>query len=321
MRSEVRTLPEDFLHRLQQIIPSQKFDSVANTFTEPKPTTFRANTLKISASELRERLEHQQFSLEPIHWYRDAFLLRRGTLRDLQKTESYLKGELYVQSLSSMIPPLVLNPQPEELILDMTAAPGSKTTQIGCLMKGQGRIVANDNNRPRFFMLKANVEGQGIPNVELTLQYGETIGRRHPERFDRILLDAPCSAEGRFQTREPKSFGFWKLNKIKEMVRKQKKLLWSACAALRPGGVLVYSTCTFAPEENEGILSWALEKFGSFMELEPVQLSLTNQMPALSRWGKEEFDPAVRKGVRILPTAQMDGFFIARFRKKETVIE
>ncbi len=321
MRSEVRNLPEIFLQRLQQIVPPQKWDAVANTFTEPKPTTFRANSLKVSPAVVRERLEHQEFSLEPIHWYPDAFLLRRGTLRDLQKTDTYLKGEIYVQSLSSMLPPLVLNPQPEELILDMTAAPGSKTTQIGCLMKGQGRIVANDNNRPRFFMLKANVETQGIPNVELTLQYGETIGRRQPERFDRILLDAPCSAEGRFQTREPKSYGFWKENKIKEMVRKQKKLLWSAIGALRPGGVLVYSTCTFAPEENEGILSWALEKFGDVVQLEPIQLPMTNQMLPLTRWGKEEFNPAVRKSIRILPTPQMDGFFVARFRKKETVIE
>ncbi len=315
MRSEARVLPELFLERLQRIIPSQKWDAVANTFTEPKPTTFRANTLKVSPAKLRERLEHEGFGAETIHWYPEAFILHRGTLRDLQKTESYQKGHIYVQGLSSMIPPLVLNPKPDELILDMTAAPGSKTTQIGCLMKGQGRIVANDNNRPRFFLLKANVESQGIPNVELTLQYGESIGRKQPDRFDRILLDAPCSAEGRFQTREPKSFRFWKPAKVKEMVRKQKKLLWSAINALKPGGVLVYSTCTFAPEENEGVLSWALEKFSPAIELEPVSLPLTNQMPALARWEKEEFDPSVRKAVRILPILQMDGFFVAKIRK------
>lgn len=315
MRSDVRVLPELFLERLQRIFPPQKWDELANTFTEPKPTTFRANTLKVSPAALRERLEHQDFGLEPVHWYPEAFVLRRGTLRDLQKTESYQNGEIYVQGLASMIPPLVLNPQPGELILDMTAAPGSKTTQIGCLMKGQGRIVANDNNRPRFFLLKANVEQQGIPNVHLTLQYGETIGRKQPERFDRILLDAPCSAEGRFQTREPKSFRFWKPAKVKEMVRKQKKLLWSAITALRPGGIVVYSTCTFAPEENEGVLSWALEKFRAAIELGPIQLPVTNQMPALSLWEKEEFDPAVRKAIRILPTPQMDGFFLAKIRK------
>ena len=325
MRSEVQRLPELFLERLKRLVPRQKWDETANTFAEAKPTTFRVNTLKVGAgfprpqgavtTPLQERLEHLGFRLEKVPWYPDAFILRGGRLRELQETEIYQKGEIYVQGLSSMIPPLVLHPQPGETILDLTAAPGSKTTQIACLMKGEGRILANDNNRVRFFKLKANVDPQGTKNVELSLRPGELFGRDSPETFDRILLDAPCSAEGRFNVREPATYKYWKLAKIKEMARKQKNLIISAVRALKPGGVLVYSTCTFAPEENESVLNWLIGKFETAIQIEKIHLPLTNQAPGLAQWESENFHPAIRAAVRILPTATMDSFFLARIRK------
>ncbi|MBI4114971.1 MAG: RsmB/NOP family class I SAM-dependent RNA methyltransferase [Candidatus Omnitrophica bacterium] len=315
MKKEVERLPELFLERLRRIIPSQKWNGIANTFTEARPTTFRVNTLKASPEVLQERLEHQSFRLEKVSWCPGAFILRSGRLRELQETETYKKGEIYVQSLSSMIPAIVLDPQPGEKILDLTAAPGSKTTQIAHLMKGEGQIVANDNNKIRFFKLKANIELQGITNVELTLRHGESFGREHPESFDRILLDAPCSAEGRFLVHEPSSFHYWKPAKVKEMMRKQKGLLFSAVSALKPGGVLVYSTCTFAPEENEGIVSWAFDKFPGVIEIESIKLPLTNQGSGLTAWEGVSFNPSVKRTVRILPTPDMEGFFVARLRK------
>jgi 16S rRNA (cytosine1407-C5)-methyltransferase len=290
---------------------------------------------------LQEKLEHQGFRLEKVSWYPDAFLLRGGRLRDLQETEAYRKGEIYVQSLSSMIPPLVLDPQPGERVLDLTAAPGSKTTQMACLMKGEGEIIANDNNRIRFFKLKANVELQGAAPVKLMMKHGELFGRDFPESFDRVLLDAPCSAEGRFQVREPASFRYWKPAKIKEMARKQKNLILSALRALRPGGTLVYSTCTFAPEENEEVLNWTVGKLGDQIEIEnvgersprayrpvgpearrpeggatPPLQQISNRMSGLTQWELERFHPSVRQAIRILPTPQMEGFFLARIHKK-----
>jgi NOL1/NOP2/sun family putative RNA methylase len=316
MRSEVKNLPEKFLARLQKIIPSQKFDNIANTFAMEKPTTFRVNTLKRPVQEVREKLQSSGFRLESVAWYPDAFILRDGRLRDLQETDIYKKGEIYVQSLPSMVPPLVLDPQPGEKILDLTAAPGSKTTQIACLMKAQGRLLANDNNKVRFYRMKANVELQGASFVELSLRYGEIFGREYPNQFDRVLLDAPCSAEGRFEAKDPSTFGYWKPAKVHEMAQKQKKLMYSAVSALRAGGILVYSTCTYAPEENEGILDWALSKFPDQMELENISFSLPNQMAGLGTWDEKTFHPSVRKSVRILPNAQMEGFFVARLRKK-----
>ena len=316
MRAEARMLPELFLERLRHIIPSSRWDAVVNTFTRPKPTTFRVNTLKASPRVVWEQLAAEGFQLQRVPWYSDATILRSGRLRELQETAWYRDGSIYVQSLSSMLPPIVLDPQPGEMVLDIAAAPGSKTTQMACLMRGEGRIIANDNNRVRFFKLRANLQQQSAKNVELALYDGAIFGRQRPETFHRVLADVPCTAEGRFLASEPKSFGFWKPIKIREMVRKQKQLLASAILSLRSGGTLVYSTCTFAPEENEEIVHWALARWGEVIALEPITLPFANWLPGLRRWDKHVFDPSIERARRILPTDEMEGFFLARFRKK-----
>ena len=208
---------------------------------------------------------------------------------------------------------------PSTMLALGTAAPGSKTTQIACLMQGRGRLVANDNNKVRFFKLRANLQMQGAGFVETTLRYGEAFGREHPNTFDRVLADVPCSAEGRFDVNDPKSFGFWKPMKVREMARKQKRLLWSAIQTLKAGGTLVYSTCTFAPEENELIINWALKKFGNAIRVEPITLDLSNVSSGLAGWDKITFDPSVKLVRRILPVPEMEGFFLAKISKqKET---
>lgn len=315
MRDQARVLPREFLERLRRIVPSSKFDEAANSFARPKPTTFRVNTLKADAAAIRERLEHEGFGLEPVSWCREAFIVRKGSLRQLQDTEAYREGRLYVQSLSSMLPALVLDPQPGETVLDLTAAPGSKTTQIACLMRNRGRLVANDSNKVRFFKLKANVERQGATCVELTMLYGETFGKTQPGTFDRVLLDAPCSAEGRFDVREPASYRYWKLRKVHEMASKQKRLLASAIQALKPGGTLVYSTCTFAPEENEGVLGWALERFKGSMEVIHTRSPIAGCQAGLTTWTGKSYDQAVHSTLRVLPTDELEAFFIGKMRR------
>ena len=314
MRAEVRELPEAFLSRLRQVIPAARWDAVVNTFTAPAPTTFRVNTLKSSAAEVREALSVAGLLLARVPWWAEAFLLQRGTLRELQDTALYREGRIYVQGLSSMLPPLVLSPQPGEMVLDLTAAPGSKTTQLACLMQGQGRIVANDSDKVRFYKLRANVQQQGAANVELSLRFGETFGTRQPAAFDRVLVDAPCSAEGRFLTTEPKSYRFWSPRKVHEMAHKQRRLLVSGLQALKPGGTLVYSTCTFAPEENEGVVDWALAQVPGAL-VEAFTLDLPNQALGLGGWLDRTFHPSLKHARRILPTEQMEGFFIARLRR------
>ncbi|MBI4358173.1 MAG: RsmB/NOP family class I SAM-dependent RNA methyltransferase, partial [Candidatus Omnitrophica bacterium] len=335
-------LPKLFLERLRKIIPPHKFDQVANTFTERKPTTCRINIIKASRDPIREKLEREDFRLKQVSWYRDAFILCGGRQRELEKTKVYLDGGIYVQSLSSMIPPLALfsgtssvtgqvfigtsgsetcpgqNWYRKETVLDLTAAPGSKTTQMACLMDGKGEIVAIENDRIRFEKLRANLELQKAANVKPLLGNGEVIGRKCPAYFDRILLDAPCSAEGRFNTSAPSSHRYWALQKIEKIAKLQKKLLFSALSALKPGGVLVYSTCTFAPEENEGVVDEVLRYFKESIEFESIRLAIPNQMPGLTAWEGKKFHPCLKRALRIVPTSEMEGFFIARIRKVAT---
>jgi len=310
-------LPELFVQRLRKIIPPENLEEVLQGFSISRPVSFRLNPLKSSAGEILNGLEAAGLKLRPVSWYSDAFQLETGESRDLQSTGAYRNGEIYIQGLSSMIPALVLGPCPGETVLDLAAAPGSKTTQMAALMLGEGRLVANDNNRGRFFKLKNAVELYGAKNAELSLRPGECFGREMPERFDRVLVDAQCSSEARFEADNPRSFGFWKLLKIREMSRKQKRLLLSGLLALKPGGVLVYSTCTFAPEENEAVLDWALEKLGAQAEIERIDFPVPNRMRGLAGWEGKSFHPSVRNSLRILPNREMEGFFIAKFRKKK----
>ncbi|MBN1585801.1 MAG: RsmB/NOP family class I SAM-dependent RNA methyltransferase [Candidatus Omnitrophica bacterium] len=309
-------LPPKFLQRLQRIFPADIYESVVQTFLVPKPVTFRINWLDVRPDEVRSRLAREKVDAVPVAWYPSAFILRTGTIRDLQSTSVFRNGEIYIQRLSSMLPVLILDPKPGEKVLDMAAAPGSKTTQLACMMKGRGEIVANDKNRKRFFRLKANVEQQASGIVQCTLKNGAAFGRTHANCFDRVLVDAPCSSEGRFLLAKKESYRYWSPRKIKEMAGVQKRLLLAGVNALRPGGVLVYSTCTFAPEENELVLDWVLRRIGGQVEVDKLDIPLPRGKQGLIHWDGKELHPETRKFWRILPSAVLDGFCILRLRKR-----
>jgi len=308
-------LPGLFIERLKKIFPQAEADKLLETFLFERPVSFRVNTLKILSETLIPHLESMGLTAEKVPWCPGAFILPREHLRALQKIQAYRDGELYIQSLSSLIPALVLSPVPGESVLDLAAAPGSKTTQMACLMKGAGRLVANDNNRGRFFKLKSTVEAQGIPNVEFSCKPGECFGKQFPGTFDKVLVDAQCSSEGRFRAGEPASWKFWKPAKVREMSRKQKRLLLSGLLALKSGGTLVYSTCTFSPEENESVLDWALRKLDGQAEISTIGFPVPNRVPGILEWEGKEFHPSVRNAVRIIPDREMEGFFVAKMTR------
>jgi 16S rRNA (cytosine1407-C5)-methyltransferase len=309
-------LPPDFLARLPHIVPADQLNAVLMSFTR-RPTTFRVNPLKSTREELLEKLTAAGFQVESVPWYTDAFILRNKSKAELIATSMYKNGELYVQSLSSMIPPLVLAPQPGDSVCDLTAAPGSKTTQMAAMMRNTGEIIANDRSKIRLHKLVANLKLQGVTNVRTRLMNGEELWKKFPAHFDKVLVDAPCSLEGRFEAGNAKSFGDWSLRKVDFLSKIQAHLLRSAVTMTKPGGVIVYSTCTLSPEENEGVIDWLLEKEPGAVQVVPIDFPLPNARPGLSEWQGKRFAGEMAKTMRIIPSETLEGFFVAKLKRSE----
>lgn len=308
------SLPNAFLEKLERLIPTEKKEEVFASFCQQRPKTFRANTLKISAVELEKRLQSQGLDIEKVSWYPDAFILH-GDSQTLTNTPEYKNGMLYIQGLSSMLPATILDPQAGEEVLDIAAAPGSKTTQIANIMKDEGKILANDSSRARIFRLKDNLATQGITNTDVTNIPGEKIWKKYPEYFDKTLVDVPCSMEGRFTAFNKKSYEDWTPGKVRHLVPKQCFLLRSAISATKVGGTIVYSTCTLSPEENEGVIDWILKKEGTHIEIEKIELKNIPSMSGITQWGEKKYNPEVSKTLRVLPNEAMEGFFVAKIKK------
>ena len=312
-------LPDAFVERLRAIVPDVRFRAVMAAFGRPRATGFRVNTLRATTPDVRRSLEAEGIALHGVPWKPDAFWVAPDVRAALLTSEAYQNQEIYVQNLASMVPPIALDPQPGERVLDLAAAPGSKTLQIACMMQGgsaeEGEVAAVEVVKGRFFRLRANLEAQGATAVRTFLQDGTKVWRYRPEHFDRVLLDAPCSSEGRFHLSDPATYAYWSPRKIKEMARKQRRLLYSAVQCLRPGGTLVYSTCSFAPEENEAVLDKLLRKFDGALQLEPLGLELDNMRPPLDGWDGRPFKGDHRHARRLLPTETMEGFFVAKLVK------
>lgn len=307
-------LPALFIERLERIIPEEYFKYVLLTFASQGPVTVRINTLKMSRENVIAELKAKGISFEALSWSSDALILTGLASEECRDLDLIKQDALYRQSLSSMLPVLVLDPQPEDKALDFCAAPGSKTTQMAALMQNQGEIVAVEAIRPRFYKLKAVCELLGAKNVSCKLTDARRF--RSSELFDKVLVDAPCSSESRFKADDPKSVGYWSTRKIKEMVHKQRGLLLSASRFLKPGGTLVYSTCTFAPEENEGVVDWVLRKSDGELELAAAAIEGIKSYPAVQQWEGKAYSPGIEKVMRVLPDGIMEGFFIAKFIKR-----
>ncbi|MDD5668752.1 MAG: RsmB/NOP family class I SAM-dependent RNA methyltransferase [Candidatus Omnitrophica bacterium] len=314
MRDIVYKLPAEFIERLKKIYP-KSYPRICESFASSGNHTFRINFLKTDLRDLREALNRDGVKYRELPWPKGSFSLE-SDIRDLQKTDTYKNGLIYVQNISSMIPPVLLDPRENEKILDLCAAPGAKTSQIASLAAGKSiELVAIEKIPVRFYKLQATLQLQGVDCAERIMMDGIAAKNRFPGYFDKVLLDAPCSCEGRFDLHDPSSYKYWKVRKIKEMAHKQRGLLFSAVSCLRTGGEMIYSTCTFAPEENEEILDWALRKFET-LEIVPLELPLSNISSGMTAWEGKTYSPAVKYALRVIPHDMMEGFFIAKLRKK-----
>ena len=310
-----KLFPTDFVSRLELIFPTKQLDSVLRTFAQPPKTVFRCNNIKNATEQLPDLLAQSGIKCTPLNRIKGAFSVPENQRRALTESTACMEGRLYIQNPSSMLPPMILSPKPGEEVLDLAAAPGGKTIHMADLMQNNGRIGAVESVKKRFFRLKENIERAGVDIVTTYLKDGRSVGRQCPERFDRVLLDAPCTGEGLFNLNNPKTTAFWSEKKIREMARKQLGLFHSAIQSLKIGGTLVYSTCTFAPEENEAIVDQILKKYGTAIEVVEMEIPEPDTEKGIRNWRNIQFNEQVTRARRIVPDDLYEGFFICKLVK------
>lgn len=290
------------MERYKEIIDD--WETFWEALHRPLPTVIRANTLRIDPESLRRRLVRKGFALQPLPW--DATCFQVTGPISIGNTVEHWLGHFYAQEATQLFPVKALEPKPGERILDLCAAPGGKTTQIAQYMEDRGLVVANDVSPKRIQALLANVYRLGTRCVVVT----ECPGERFPGTavFDRVLVDAPCSAEG-VARRYPHLRRGAALGTIQRMAALQIRLLARALELVCPGGRVVYSTCTLAPEENEGVVSHVLSKgLAALIPFEPP----VPHARGLESFGPLEFGPELKKAVRFYPHhLDSEGGFVA----------
>lgn len=311
--------PDLFLERLENIYPDN-YNYILSTLCGGHLTTFWLNPLKGDTKDAYQKLIDENIPVTKVPDFEGVFSVPSENRNDITYHRFASDGRMYIINPSSIIPPLVLDAQPGENILDLTAAPGSKTIQIAAMMGNTGNISAVDIVRHRYYKLKANLERNGVSNTSLYNKDGVSVWINCPEQFDRVLLDAPCTTESRFNIHDKKTYHHWSKKKIIEMNRKQRQLLYSAVQSLKVGGTLVYSTCTFSPEENELSVQSILKKFDNALTTVPISVNLPTQTEPLKFWNKKVLNDQVKNCIRIIPDKIFEGFFICKFKKHISTI-
>ncbi|MEZ0329592.1 MAG: RsmB/NOP family class I SAM-dependent RNA methyltransferase [Dissulfuribacterales bacterium] len=310
-------LPEQFHRRLQLILPSEAvYQQVIASFLKPKAVSFRINRLKAEVPTVLTGLKEADIPTTVFEFWPYMFHCPAENRAMLLSHSLVQNGLIYIQNPSSLLAALLLAPMINETVLDLAAAPGGKTLILSELMENTGGISAVEAVKPRFFKLRHILDLHGAKNVNTYLQDGKTVGFKCQGRFDRTLLDAPCSSEARFCVQEPKTWANWSEKKILELARKQKQLLFSAIQATKPGGRIVYCTCSFAPEENELVVNHVLKKMQESIRLLPVELPITNIQQGITHWNGKELSPELAKTTRILPNNIYNAMYLAVLIKK-----
>jgi len=310
-----------FIERFKPIL-KEEFDDFIEANKKPLKKSFRINRLKVRTEKdvkaLLNRLKEKGLILKKVPWYDYGYFVefREENRYDLGNLFEHFLGEIYIQEATSMIPPLVMDLESitsGSLILDVAAAPGSKATQIAELTNDKAIIFANEKDYSRLAPLKINFERLGAKNVIILSKDGKELDFQN--QFDRILLDAPCSGSGIIRKSES-AIKFYNPNKLDLLSNLQRKLFENAFHLLKKGGVLVYSTCSIDPEENEFLVEWALNTFKN-LTLENIELKGIKRGKQIVNFNGKKVSKDIRnKVLRIWPQDNdTGGFFIAKFRK------
>ena len=295
-------IPEFLLENIRNDYTDELANRIIEGYSKKRKTTFRVNTIKSNAEQIISVLQNEGIKYCNVKWDNNAFILEEDDEKRLQELEIYKNGEIYIQSLSSMLPPILLNPSKGEDILDMTAAPGGKTTQIAAILNNEAQITACEINKIRTERLKYNIEKQGVNCVYVMNKDARQIEDFFS--FDKVLLDAPCSGSGTINIQDDNLNKIFNEQYLSKLLKAQTDLLKKAIKVLKPNKEMIYSTCSILKCENEEIIEKVL---GENVEIVPLEFKGMEDLPIL---------PTSIKGTLCLyPNEYYEGFFVAKLKK------
>lgn len=293
----------DFLYKMLMEQYGEKITSkIIEGYSKKRPVTLRVNTIKTNTNNIKEILNRENIKFRDVKWNKDALIIEDIREDELKKLDIYENGEIYFQSLSSMMPPIIIDPKADENILDMTAAPGGKTTQIAALSNNESMITACEKNKIRADRLKYNLQKQGATRVNIMYEDARKLDDFFS--FDKILLDAPCSGSGTLNLKDDIEKYFNK-DLIQRCMKTQLELLKKALNILKPGKNMVYSTCSILKQENEEIIKKILKE-GKY-EIVPIDHDIFNDV--------EQLPVSIDGTICVCPNDLYEGFFIAKIIK------
>ncbi|WP_335912191.1 MULTISPECIES: 16S rRNA (cytosine(1407)-C(5))-methyltransferase RsmF [Shewanella] len=302
-------LNQNFINSIAKDLPEHlKLEDFIHFCSLPLRAALRVNTLKISVDEFLSRMQAKGWQFETIPWCPEGFWYQAGDSQPGNCIE-HQQGLFYIQEASSMLPPAALLEPGMERVLDMASAPGSKTTQMAAMMANGGVLIANEYSSSRVKVLHANLQRMGVSNTALTHFDARVFGQYQYESMDAVLLDAPCSGEGTVR-KDPDALKHWDPQEIADIAATQRDLIDSAFLALKPGGVMVYSTCTLNSQENQAVLQHLKQKYGAAVVFESLDSLFTGAEKACTAEGFLHIWPQIYDS---------EGFFVAKVRKLSSV--
>ena len=298
-------IPDFLLQMLDKQYGKDIKEEILKGYFSKRYVTFRVNRIKTNIDKVEKVLIENNIEFEKVSWFKDAFIIKDRLEEDIQRLDVYRNGEIYLQSLSSMLPPIILEPNEGEHILDMTAAPGGKTTQISSMTENKANITACEKNKIRAEKLKYNIEMQGANRVFIMIKDARNIEDFFS--FDKILLDAPCSGSGTLNANDSNIEKYFSKELIDKSSKIQLSLLRKATKIIKPGKEIVYSTCSILDVENEKVINNILKE--EKLEIVPIEFDELEKIPMLNT--------NIPGTICIKPTEMYEGFFVAKLRKKK----
>lgn len=300
-------LPNFFIEELKKQYGDEITEKISQEYNVKRKVTLRVNTIKATTQKIKNELQQNNINFSEVPWSKEALIINNALEKDIEELDIYKNGEIYLQSLSSMLPPIILNPGEGKDILDMAAAPGGKTTQMAALTNNKAHITACEMNNIRIEKLKHNIQKQGASCVYIMQKDSRNIDDFFS--FDQILLDSPCSGSGTLNIENKNLEKYFTIKLVEKSVKSQMALLRKAIKILKPGGTMVYSTCSILAKENEDVLKTVISEDKA--EIIPIEFEGKEEIPYL---------PVKISGTMcVCPTEYYEGFFVAKIRKNKSI--